>query len=110
MAFTTIVPANDLTKTQHREAVRAGPRACATSRPTETLMRAARFEDVECIDQTDYFVEIANAWFREWSEREDQLSPELRELFEERKVGWGDLIGGAEDGLLKRIVVSGRAP
>jgi hypothetical protein len=59
-----------LTKSDHRRAARLGPRAVATTRPIRTLMRAARFEDVEVADVTPAFIATAQAWHDAFADSE----------------------------------------
>jgi cyclopropane fatty-acyl-phospholipid synthase-like methyltransferase len=109
-SFTTIVISEGLTKSDHRRAARLGPRAVATTRPIRTLMRAARFEDVEVVDVTPAFIATTQAWFDAFAERETELRPLLGTEYDDRQSGRLEMIEGAQEGLLQRLLVSGAVP
>ncbi|MGH2747439.1 MAG: hypothetical protein ACRDKB_05895 [Actinomycetota bacterium] len=109
VAYLTIVVAPGLTKSAHRLAVRLGPRAIATTRPLDELMHGAGFTDVDIIDQTPDFLAVARAWQVEYTTYEAELKPVLGAEWEERQSDRGDLIRGVEEGLLRRVLVAGRA-
>ena len=73
-------------------------------------MRAARFEEVEVADVTTEFVATAQAWFEAFAAREEELRPLLRAEYDDRQKGRQEMIAGAEEGLLKRLLVGGTAP
>ena len=87
-----------------------GPRAVTSTRPLEELMRAARFEDVEVTDVTREFKATAQAWWDAFSERESEIRPLLGAEYDDRQKGRREMIAGAGEGLLQRVLVSGTAP
>jgi hypothetical protein len=110
MAFITISLSPGLSKSEHRRGARIGPRSVSSDRTPEDLMEAAGFEEIEGVDVTESFAEIARAWHEQYVYHEDDLRPilgaELGELCKNRS----DLISGVEEGLLRRTLVSGRKP
>jgi cyclopropane fatty-acyl-phospholipid synthase-like methyltransferase len=106
-AFFTIVIAPSLSKADHRVAVRLGPRATRSTRPVDVLMDAAGFVDIEVIDFTDDFLDVARAWEQEFTANEDALRPIFGDEWEERQDDRRSMIGGIERGLLRRILVTG---
>jgi cyclopropane fatty-acyl-phospholipid synthase-like methyltransferase len=109
IAYTTIVVANGLSKSEHRRAVRMGPRAVSSTRPMDELTEAAGFEDIEIIDVTEDFIETARAWFKAFDARKRELRPLLRTEYDDRQKGRREMIAGAREGLLKRLIVSAKA-
>ena len=107
MAFHTIVVSTGLTKSAHRIAARLGPRAVATTRPVDALMTSAGFDDVEVTDLTESFTRTARAWLDEYDLHERELRALLGGEWEERQSHRRDLIRGAQEGLLRRILVTG---
>ncbi|HVL65178.1 MAG TPA: hypothetical protein VM573_08435 [Actinomycetota bacterium] len=110
MAFYTITPAPGLSKKEHRRAVRLGPRAAAVSRPLDELMEAARFREVETVDVTHAFGDVARAWDREFNDHEASLREVLGDELEERRADRRGMIAAIEEGLLRRLLVTGTAP
>jgi len=80
------------------------------TRPIATLMRAARFEEIEVADVTADFIATAQAWFEEFAAHEEELRPLLGAAYDDRQKGRQEMIAGAEEGLLKRLLVGGSAP
>jgi cyclopropane fatty-acyl-phospholipid synthase-like methyltransferase len=109
-AFTTIVIAEGLTKSDHRRAARMGPRAVTTTRPMEALTRAAGFVDVEVTNVTAAFITTVQAWFSAFAARDGELRPVLGAEFEDRQKGRREMIEAAEGGLLQRLLISGTTP
>jgi hypothetical protein len=109
-AFLTIVVAAGLSKAAHRRGVRLGPRAVASSRPTEELMSAAGFIDVDVTDASDDFLETARFWFTEFSLHEQELRAVLGDALDEQQSDRRDMIRGVEEGLLRRVLVAATAP
>lgn len=72
-------------------------------------MKAARFSDVEVIDVTGDFLEVARAWQREFFHHERALRQVMGNEWEERVADRADLIRGVEQGLLRRVLVTGTA-
>jgi hypothetical protein len=110
IAYTTIVVADDLSKSRHRRAVRAGPRAISSTRPMGVLTEAARFERVVVTDVTKEFIETAQAWIDAFGQRQRQLRPLLGPEFDERQTGRRNMVAAAGEGLLKRLLVSATSP
>lgn len=108
-AYFTIVVAPNLSKSQHRRAVRLGPRAVASNRPVDELMEAAHFDHVKVVDVTQDFLRTARAWAVEFEEHKDELPDILRREWEERQRDRKGIILGIEEGLLLRLLVTGVA-
>ena len=87
-----------------------GPRAVGTTQPIGALMHAARFEEVEVTDVTPDFITTTKAWFNAFVERESELRPLLATEYDDRQNGRREMIQGAQEGLLQRLLVSGTAP
>ncbi|MGH2787824.1 MAG: hypothetical protein ACRDJV_07920 [Actinomycetota bacterium] len=109
-AYLTIVVSPGLSKSAHRAAVRLGPRAIASTRPLDVLMSAAGFTDVDVTDLTASFLEVARAWQSEFLRHERELKEVMGDEWEERLRDRADMIRGVEEGLLRRVLVTGRAP
>ncbi len=109
MAFFTIVAAPGLSPSEHRRAVRLGPRATNSTRPVDALMEAARFEAVEIMDVTSSFLETARAWRSEFAEHESELKDTVGPTWDERQRERGEIIQAIQEGLLVRLMVSGTA-
>lgn len=73
-------------------------------------MEKAGFEGIEIRDVTAEFVASAQAWFDGFAAREQELRPMLREEFDERQKGRQEMISGAGEGLLQRLLVSATVP
>lgn len=110
MAFFTITVAPGLDKSEHRRAVRIGPRAVAARREADELMAQAGFVDVEMQDVTREFVDTARSWHREYKENERELRELLGTEYDELYVNRVDMIRGVERNLLRRTLVVGTAP
>lgn len=109
MAFLTIIAAPGLSRSEHRRAVRLGPRATDSTRPIEALMEAARFDALDVTDVTSSFLETARAWRAEFAAHESELRAIIGSTWDERQRERGEMIGAIEEGLLQRLLVSGRA-
>jgi hypothetical protein len=106
-AYLTIIVSPGLTKAAHRRAVRLGPRAIASTRPLDALMTAAGFIDVEITDVTEEFLATARGWYTESGRHERQLRNILGDELDERQSHRRAMIGGVEEGLLRRVLVGG---
>jgi len=104
------VVAPGLSKSDHRIAVRRGPRAVRTTRPVGVLMEAAGFVDVEVTDFTDDFLRVAKAWEREFAIHEQALRPILGDEWDERQTDRRGMIDAIDRGWLRRILVTAAAP
>jgi hypothetical protein len=109
-AYTTIAVAEGLSRSDHRRAVRMGPRAVTSTAPIDALMETAGFEEIEITDVTADFIETAQAWFDGFAARERELRPLLGEELDDRQKGRQDMIAGSEEGLLQRLLVTAAAP
>lgn len=109
-AYLTIVVSPGLSKSDHRKAVRLGPRAIASTRPLDVLTTAAGFSYVEVTDVTKSFLEVARAWQSEFVRHERELKEVMGDEWEERLRDRADMIRGVEQGLLRRVLVTGSAP
>ena len=110
MAFFTITVAPGLDKSDHRRAVRIGPRAVAARREADELMTQAGFVEVDAQDVTDDFERTARAWHREYEENERELREVLGADYDELRANRVEMIEGVEQGLLRRTLVVGTAP
>lgn len=110
MAFFTITVAPGLDKSEHRRAVRIGPRAVAARGEADELMARASFTDVSTADVTAEFARTAQAWHREYKENERELRKVLGAGYDELYVNRVDMITGVERNLLRRMLVVGTAP
>jgi hypothetical protein len=72
-------------------------------------MSAAGFTDVEEIDVTESFLEVARAWQSEFLAHERELREVIGDEWEERVSDRADMIRGVEQGLLRRVFVTGIA-
>ena len=73
-------------------------------------MRKARFVDVEITDVTSEFQNTARAWSAQFTRHEADIKALIGEAaWEERQASRGDMLRGINDGLLRRVLVSGRA-
>jgi hypothetical protein len=73
-------------------------------------MPAAGFRDVEITDVTDSFLETVSAWQREFLRHESALREVIGDEWEDRVSDQADMIGGVEQGLLRRVLVAGNGP
>jgi hypothetical protein len=109
-AYLTIIVSPGLSRSDHRNAVRLGPRAIASTRPLDDLMTAAGFTEVEITDLTASFLEVALAWQSEFVRHERELREVMGDEWEERLCDRAAMIRGVEHGLLRRVLVTGSAP
>lgn len=109
IAYTTIVTSPGLDRMQQREAVRVGPPAVEARAPTDELMQRAGFVEVRITDVTSGFLETARAWLREFKAHEPEVKAVLGEAsLEERQASRASIAAGIDNGLLRRVLVSGR--
>ncbi len=110
IAYLTIIMTPGLDRAEHREAVRIGPPAVTSRAPDDVLMRQARFVDVQITDVTTEFSSTASAWRTEFTHHEVEVKALLGEAtWEERQSARADMLRGINEGLLRRVLVSGRA-
>ena len=107
MAFSTIVASPGLSRSEHKRAVRLGPRATNSTRPIDALMGAARFEAVRVTDETSSFLETACAWRSQFAEHENELRDIIGPTWDERQKERGEIIQAIKEGLLQRLLVTG---
>ncbi len=111
IAYTTIVTSSGLDRKQYREALRVGPPAIEARASDDVLMQRAGFIDVRVTDVTSEFLDTARGWKGEFLRHGSAIKAILGEAgWEERQASQGEIITGIEDGLLRRILVSGRLP
>lgn len=74
-------------------------------------MERAGLEHVAVSDLTEEFLAVARAWQSEFFGHGDELRQLLGEQeWEQRQSDRQGMIRGIEEGLLKRLLVTGRAP
>lgn len=74
-------------------------------------MQKAGFVDVRITDVTSGFLDTARAWIREFKAHESDVKAVLGEAsWDDRQTSRASIASGIERGLLRRILVSGRAP
>ncbi len=82
----------------------------AARAPDEVLMQKAHFADIEVSDLTSDFLITARSWHTQFSRHEADLKKVLGEArWEERQSSRAELLHAVEEGLLRRLLVSGRA-
>ena len=110
IAYTTIVVAPGLDRNGHQEAVRIGPPAVTASAPDDVLLQKAHFADIQLTDITSDFLITARSWHAQFSVFEADVKKVLGETqWEERQASRAQLVRGIEEGLLRRLLVSGQA-
>ena len=110
MVYTTIVMSPGLDRAQHQEAVRLGPPAVDASAPDDVLMQKAGLTDVRIEDVTSDFLGTARAWLDEFSRHESDVKAILGEAeWDERQDSRQLIVTGIRTGLLRRVLVYGRA-
>jgi hypothetical protein len=110
-AFFTIFISPDLSRRDHRRAVRLGPRAVRSNRGQPELVAAAGFVQVEEVDFTEQFLETARRWLRFSLELEPALRASLGDdAFDEQFAARTDMVAAIEQGLLKRSLLVATAP
>lgn len=108
LSYLTIVVTPGLSDSEHREAVRLGPRAVEASAPDAELMQRAGFTDVRVADVTSSFLETARSWRAEFSRREADIKQLIGEKeWEERQSNRIALVRAIEKGSLRRLLVTG---
>jgi hypothetical protein len=111
MAYTTIVTSSGLDCKHYREALRLGPPAVDARASDDVLLQKAGFVGVQITDVTLEFLGTARGWWGEFLRHESAVKALLGEAeWEERQASRAGIIRGIEDGLLRRILVSGRLP
>ena len=109
MAFLTIHIAPNLSPSQHRQAMRAGPPGAVTRHEHPSLLRTAGFTDIEEADVTADYMRSVRAWSVQSSARETQLRAVLGDvLFEERQKDRRRQGSAIEGGQLRRSLFVAR--
>ena len=109
IAYTTIETTPGLDRMRQREALRVGPPAVEARATTDVLMQQAGFGEVRVTDLTSGFLETARAWLREFKAHERDVKAVLGEAsWEERQASRASIERGIANGLLRRVLVSGR--
>ena len=110
IAFLTIVAAPNLTPSQRRHAVRAGPPALLARHDHQSLLGTAGFRDIEETDVTADYVSTVRAWLDQSAAREAELRAVLGDvMFEDRQHDRRLQISAIEAGLLRRTLFVGQA-
>ena len=108
MAFITVEISPGVSKTQHRKASIRGPRAVVSRKPADELMISARFTDVARNDVTEDFLRTARSWFKGFEEYRRDLEQVLgAEEWAERQKDRRSMIEAIEEGLLRRLIITG---
>lgn len=82
----------------------------AARAPDDVLMQKAHFVDIELTDVTSEFMITARSWHTQFSRHEADVKKVLGQArWEERQASRAELLRGVEEGLLRRLLVSGRA-
>ena len=77
-------------------------------KPADELMTAARFTDVARHDVTEDFLRTARSWFRGFDEYRRDLEQVLgAEEWAERQKDRRSMIEAIEEGLLRRLIITG---
>lgn len=107
-AFYSIFIPPGLTAPDHRRAVRRGPPAVATSSEYRSLLRSARFVEVEEVDVTAAYLDTARAWLRHGEEFQIELAAlQPSGDFADRLARRRAAIAAIEGGLLRRALFLG---
>ena len=103
MAFLTIMSASNLTPSQRRQAVQAGPPAVLARQDHGSLLRTAGFNDIEERDVTAGYLTTVRDWFDQSSTLEKELRTVVGDVvFEDRQRDRQLQISAIEGGLLRR--------
>jgi hypothetical protein len=110
-AYFTIFTTPGLSRSDHRRAVRLGPRAVGSSRGQAELLEAAGFASIGVIDVTGDFLQTARRWRRHAAELERELRMTIGDaLFDQQQTDRAEMIAGVEEGLLSRALLVGSRP
>ena len=110
-AYFTIFTTPGLSKSDHRKAVRLGPRAVASKQGQAELLEAAGFTSIDVRDVTKVFLETAHRWLRHAAELEGDLRSTIGDaLFDEQQADRKEMITAVEEGLLSRALFVGSRP
>lgn len=110
-AFSVIFPTPGLSPGQRRRARDAGPPVVLARGDYPSMLRSARFTDIEEHDGTAAFLATARLALDVWNERADDLVASLgAEDFDERQTKRRVTIAATEAGLLRRSNFVARRP
>jgi hypothetical protein len=110
-AYFTIFTTPGLSKSDHRRAVRLGPRAVASERGQAELLEAAGFTSISERDMTEGLLETARRWLRHSAELEVDLRRTTGDaLFDEQQSAGKQMITAVEEGLLSRALFVASRP
>jgi cyclopropane fatty-acyl-phospholipid synthase-like methyltransferase len=110
-AFSVIFPTPGLSPGQRRRARDAGPPAAIARSDYPSMLRSARFTDIEEHDVTAAFLATARLAVDVWNERADDVVASLGTRdFDERQAKRRVTIAATEDGLLRRSIFVARRP
>ncbi len=110
IAYFTITVAPDLPAARHRRAVRDGPRAVASTRPQDELLRRAGFVDVSETDATDEYLRTSEALVVENERHLEQLRAPDPATFDQRLTDQRAMVVALREGLLRRSLLVGSRP
>lgn len=71
-------------------------------------MLAARFEEVQVTDVTNEFLDTARRWAAGFDEHDDELRDLVGPEWDERQRDRRRMLQAAEEGLLLRLLVTGK--
>jgi hypothetical protein len=110
-AYFTIFPTPGLSKSEHRRAVRLGPRAVGSRQGQAELLEAAGFTSIRVIDVTEGLLETARAWLLHTAGLERELRRTIGDaVVDEQQAARTAMIIGVEEGLLSRALFVGFRP
>jgi len=109
IAFLTILVAPNLSPSQQRQAVQAGPPGVLSRHDHQSLLRTAGFGGIEETDLSADYLSCVRAWSAESAAREERLRAALGDtLFEDRQNDRRVQISAIERGLLRRSLCVAR--
>jgi hypothetical protein len=109
-AYFTIFATPGLSKSDHRRAVRLGPRAVGSRQGQAELLEAAGFTSIRVIDVTEGFLQTARAWLRHTAELDVELRSTIGDAVDEQQAARKAMITGVEERLLSRALFVGFRP
>ncbi|MBT8207681.1 MAG: hypothetical protein HKN94_01645 [Acidimicrobiales bacterium] len=111
LAFHTIQPAENLSKSQRRRVSAAGPSAVALRTTYRSLLSSAEFTDIVASDVTSNY----RATLQRWTDATQTRQAEMRrvmgeEAYGERLADRSRALQAIDDGLLKRFQYAALRP
>lgn len=111
LGFLVIVAADGLSPADRLAALEAGPEYVAVDPGYRALVEMAGFVDVGIDDLTAEYATTAAAWMNEWDREAAELELLLgTDDFRERQARRDRAVGAIGAGLLKRYLITARAP